>query len=139
MTGNDNGEHVRAIRAADGATRVRNAETLRHPRIRTRLRHGYRAQNLPGPHLEIRSDRRERDVELEIFTGEITRELGTDRVEVTMLARHDVRLQTLAQSGQFAFERAPIGEFEKAQPLIVRDGQHRAERRLDSFGEHAGA
>src|SRR5437016_695143 len=117
MTGNDNGEHVRAIRAADGATRVRNAETLRHPRIRTRLRHGYRAQDLPGPHLEVRSDRCERNVECEIFAGEISSELRADRVEVTMLARHNVRLQALAQSGQLAFERAPVGEFEKAQPL----------------------
>ena len=38
VAGNDDGEHVRAVRAADGATRVRDAETFRHPGIGTCFR-----------------------------------------------------------------------------------------------------
>ena len=55
-----------------------------------------------------------------------------------MLARHDVRLQSLAQNRQLAFQRAPVGEFEQTQSFVIRDRQHCTERGLDSFGKHAG-
>ena len=47
MTGNDDSNHVRAIRAADRAACPGIAEPLRHPGIGTRFRDGDRPQNIP--------------------------------------------------------------------------------------------
>ena len=89
--------------------------------------------------LEIRPDRRQRDIEFEVLAGKITRELFADRLEIAVLSGHDVRLQALTQNSQFGFQRAAIGEFEQAQSFIVRDGEHRAERSVEPFGKHAAA
>ena len=49
MTRNHDANHVRAVRATDGATRVLVSEPSRHPRIRTRFADRNRTQNFPGP------------------------------------------------------------------------------------------
>ncbi|MCA1660572.1 MAG: hypothetical protein LC642_08580 [Verrucomicrobiaceae bacterium] len=64
--------------------------------------------------LEVRSNRHERNIEFEILAGKIARELFANGVEIPVLARHDIRLQALAQDGQFSLQRATVGELKQA-------------------------
>ena len=113
MAGNDDGHHIRAVRPADGAARVRDAETFRHPGVGTRFGDWNGAQEFPGAHLEIGADRGERNIELKVLAGKIAGELGSNRIEIFVFARDNVCLQAPAQVRQLRFERAAIGEFEK--------------------------
>src|SRR5437016_10586098 len=65
MARNHDANHVCAVRATDGATRVLISELSRHPRIGTRFAHRNRTQNFPGPPLKGRPDWRQRNVELQ--------------------------------------------------------------------------
>ncbi len=56
-----------------------------------------------------------------------------------MFAGDNVRPQTFAQDRQFSFRCAPVGELEQAQPLVVRDCEHRAQRGLDPLGKQTRA
>src|SRR6202030_1738423 len=55
---------------------------------------------------------------------------------MSMLARHNVCVQSSAQNRQLAFHRPPIGKLEQAQSFVVRHSNHSAKRRLDSFRKH---
>src|SRR4029077_9425135 len=46
---------------------------------------------------------------------------------------HDICAQPFPQNRQLAFCRASIDEFEQAQALVVSDGDHWPERRIDSL------
>src|SRR6266404_3229484 len=54
-----------------------------------------------------------------------------------MLARDNVCLQSSTQDRQLTFHRPPIHKLKQTQTFIVRDCEHRSERRLDSFGKQA--
>ncbi|HEY1583341.1 MAG TPA: hypothetical protein VGF73_09620 [Chthoniobacterales bacterium] len=126
MAGNDDAHHVRAVRAADGAARSGAAELLGHPGIGARLREWNRAQHLPGAHLEVGADGRERDSKIEIFAGKIIAQFFANPVEITMFARDDASAKALSQDPDLAFECAAFGEFEQAQAFVIRDRDHRA-------------
>ena len=126
-----------AIGATDRATHLNIAQLFRHPGIGSRFTQRNRAQDFPCAKLKRRSHRRERDIELEILSGKIIGQLRSNRIEMSMLTRHNVCLQSSAQDRQLAFHRAPIHKLKQAQTFIVRDCEHRSERRLDSFGKQA--
>src|SRR6188474_3087201 len=127
--------HIRAIRATNRATRIFIAQTLCHPRIRTRFANWNRLQYLPRPQLKGRSNRRQWNVKLELLAGEVIFQLGTNTIEIPMFPRHDICLQSFPQNRQFAFCRAPVDEFEQAQALTVGNSDHRPERRTDSLSK----
>src|SRR5947208_7221058 len=54
-----------------------------------------------------------------------------------MLARHYICSQSLSQDRQLAFGRTSVDKLEQAQAFVVRDGDHRAKGRFDSFGEQS--
>src|SRR5437016_13458683 len=82
MAGDDDANHVRSIRATNCATRIFIAQALCHPRIRTRLANWNRLQDFPRAQLKGRSDRSQRNFELQLLAGEIVRELRTDGFEI---------------------------------------------------------
>src|SRR5438270_11019989 len=96
MARNHDANHVRAVRATNGATRVLISELSRHPRIRARFAHRNRTQNLPGPQLKVRPDWRQRNVEFQFPAREIAGQLRADRLQMRMLARHDICPQTFS-------------------------------------------
>src|SRR6266404_114070 len=128
--------HVRAVCATNCAARIFISQALRHPRIRASFPHRDGPKDFPGTQLKVRSDRRQRNIKLQIFAGKIITELLARRCEVRMLTRHDVGSQSLAQDRQFTFGRASVDKLEQTQPFIVRDSDHRAQRRIDSLHEH---
>ena len=54
-----------------------------------------------------------------------------------MFTRNHAGFQARPQDGKLAFKGAAIDKFEQTQACVVRDGQHRAKRCLDSFGKEA--
>src|SRR6266496_388445 len=89
VTRDDNADHVRAVRAANCSTRVFISQALRHPGIRACFAYGNRLQNLPSPQLKRRTNRRQWNIELQIFTREVIGQLRTDRFQMPMFSRHD--------------------------------------------------
>src|SRR5687768_9172634 len=138
VAGDDEAKHVRPIGTAHGALGVGDAELPGHPAVRARFASGDGAQEVPGPALEFRSDRREGKVELQILAREIISKLNAEAVEMWMLAGDDVGPKATAQDGQLAFECAAVGEFEQAQTFIAGDREHGPEGRVDPFGEEGG-
>src|SRR5436190_1951937 len=128
--------HVRAVCATNCAPRIFISQALRHPRIRASFPHRDGPKDFPGTQLKVRSDRRQRNIKLQIFAGKIITELLAHRCEVRMLARHDIGSQSLPQDRQFTFGRTSVDKLKQTQPFIVRDGDHRTQRRIDSLREH---
>src|SRR5262245_22795079 len=56
---------------------------------------------------------------------------------MSVLARHNVRLQPLSQDRQLAFHRASINELKQTKSFVIRDRKHRLERSLNAFGKQA--
>src|SRR4051812_6980408 len=108
---------------------------FRHPGIRSRFTYWNGTQQLPIAQLKFRSDRCERNIELEILPGKIIGKLGANRIKIAMLAWDDVRLQASAKNCQFAFQCAPIDEFKQAESFVVSDGKHGTKWSFDSLGE----
>src|SRR4029453_1987242 len=133
MARDDDANHVRAIRATNCATRIFIPQALCHPRIRTRFAYWNRLQDSPSAQLEGGSDRSQRNFELQLLAGEIVPELRTDGFEIPMFPRHDICAQSFPQNRQLAFCRTPVDEFKQAQALVVSDGDHWPERRIDSL------
>src|SRR4029077_5231137 len=98
----------------DGAARVLVSELFRHPRIGTCFAHRNGTQNFPGPQLKVRPDWRQSNVELQFPSRKIIGQLPADRLQMWVLARHDVRPQTLSQNRQFPSRCPPIDELEQA-------------------------
>src|SRR5262249_18423634 len=90
----DDADHVRSIRATNCPTRIFIAQTLCHPRIRTRLADWNRLQDLPRAQLKGRSDRSQRNFELQLLASEIILQLGTNTIEISMLPGHDICAQS---------------------------------------------
>src|SRR4029077_21196213 len=75
------------------------------------------------------------NIELKILSRKIIGQLLTNCVDMFVLARHDVCLQSLSQDLQLAFHCTPINELEQAKSLIICNGEHRPQRRLDALRE----
>ena len=95
MAGNDDGQHVRAVCAADGAAGVRNAEALRHPGIGAGLGSRNRSEQLPGAKLEVRTDR-PAEFEFGSSPENNARAVPESRLG-PMRAGHDIRFQSLTR------------------------------------------
>src|SRR5436309_14794123 len=77
MTWDSDANHVGADGTTNGSRRVFISELLRHPRVRTRLAHRNRTQDLPSPQLEVRPDWRQGDADLQLPARTITVQLRT--------------------------------------------------------------
>ena len=133
MTRNDDADHVCAVRPADSPARVFISQPFRHPGIRACFADGNRLQNFPGPQLKLRTKRREWNIELEVFAGKVIGQLRMDCFQMPMFSRHYICSQSFSQGCQLTFGCAAVDKLEQPEAVVISDGDHRSERRIDSL------
>src|SRR5438874_957515 len=109
------------------------SKAFRHPGIRACFAYGNRLQNFPSPHLKLRTNRRQWNIELEAFAGEVIGRLRTDCFQMPMFSRHYICSQSFSQGCQFTFGCATVDKLEQSEAVVIGDGDHRSERGIDSL------
>ena len=112
MTGNDDANHVGAVRWPYRAASPRVTHAFRHPGIGARFADWNRTQDFPIAELKFRAYRSQRQIKLEIPARKILRQLLADGLDMPMLSRNNTLGQALAQNRQLAFEGATIAKLE---------------------------
>ena len=125
VAGDDDADAVVSVRLRHGAHGFRIADCLRLLGIRAGLAVGDGDERVPDLFLERRARDDERYVEFFSPTVEIFLELFFKRVEMPVLSAQKFGVHIFFQPIQLRLYHPPVNEFEEADAIIGRAGEHR--------------
>lgn len=82
-------------------------------------------QGVPDSFLKLGSRQDQGEIEVGPFTGEVSLKLAVEFWEPGAVAGERAGVESFLQAVELRFEHPAIGEFEQADPLLRRAGQHR--------------
>lgn len=131
MAGNDDGDLIGAVGAGNRPHGGGPVHASCERGIADDLTHRDFPQVPPDVALEGRAVAGEPGFEGGRAAGEIGGEFRGDLARDRGAAEHHIRAGARLQPLQLGRKGGPVGEFEEMQGVIVSDGQHRTDRRID--------